>query len=134
MKFAFAASWKCVCCRDHLSSCIQNPNFDYYPDFSSCLLVLASCQLLVGQVPSWPGIAHYKFVATIGGGVLVAKVQHSLIAKVGPSMSTQFSPNQATQICPHRKIGIFPSGYHQLVIRARLIGERLPILRCFIFL
>jgi hypothetical protein len=79
--------------------------------------------LLVGQVPSWPGIAHYKFVATIGGGVLVAKVQHSSIAKVGPSMSTQFSLNQSTQICPHRKIGIFPSGYHQLVIRARLIGE-----------
>lgn len=25
-KFAFAALWKCVCCRNHPSSCIQDPN------------------------------------------------------------------------------------------------------------
>jgi hypothetical protein len=29
-------------------------------------------------VPEWPGVTLHKITATIGGGVLVAKVQHPL--------------------------------------------------------
>ena len=41
-------------------------------------------------MPSCPGVAHHRFVATIGGGASVAKVQLSVIAEVGLSTSTPF--------------------------------------------
>jgi hypothetical protein len=64
---------------------IQFETFNYISYFQYLFyLFLLFLRLLAERVPSWPGVALHKIMATIGGCVSVAKAQHPWKAIVGP--------------------------------------------------
>ena len=126
-----------MCRRDHPFYSIQNPTFvisDWlsspYLQFSCLLYLFLLVLRLLAETGALEDGCHAPHDRGSGGGVSVTKTQ----SLEGCSRAVNVvSSNRVIPPLSSKDRAQTLAGSHQLVIRARFIGERLSILCCFNF-